>query len=141
MKTEVFSTVACLVFGIQSILFLRMLVRNARSIMKIPLYVDFRGRMSAGWKLVPVLTLALTGIGAMCVTGYHFTSMLMAVVLLPVLYGHVMVSPSAVRSVADIEDMRNEAFRKVIARGMRSRVLTVCLCLNLLMMCCAFFSL
>ena len=74
---------------------------------------------------------ALIGIAAACMTEYHVTSMLMAMILLPVLHHHWIVSPLAVRSVADIEDMRNETFKKVISKGVRSRILTICICVNL----------
>lgn len=126
-----FTAVVSFVFGFQFVITLLLFIRNAKSIKKIPLFVDVRGRMSRRMRLMPVLIAALIGISVACMTEYHVTSMLMAMILLPVLHHHWVVSPLAVRSVADIEDMRNETFKKVISKGVRSRILTICICVNL----------
>ena len=126
-----FTAVVSLVFGFQFVISLLLFIRNAKSIRKIPLFVDVRGRMSRRMRLMPVLIAALIGIAVASMTEYHVTSMLMAMILLPVLHHHWIVSPLAVRSVADIEDMRNETFKKVISKGVRSRILTICICVNL----------
>lgn len=126
-----FTAVVSFVFGFQFVISLLLFIRNAKSIKKIPLFVDVRGRMSRRMRLMPVLIAALIGISVACMTEYHVTSMLMAMILLPVLHHHWVVSPLAVRSVADIEDMRNETFKKVISKGVRSRILTICICMNL----------
>lgn len=126
-----FTAVVSFVFGFQFVISLLLFIRNAKSIRKIPLFVDVRGRMSRRMRLMPVLIAALIGIAVASMTEYHVTSMLMAMILLPVLHHHWIVSPLAVRSVADIEDMRNETFKKVISKGVRSRILTICICVNL----------
>lgn len=126
-----FTTVVSFVFGFQFVISLLLFIRNAKSIRRIPLFVDVRGRMSRRMRLMPVLIAALIGIAAACMTEYHVTSMLMAMILLPVLHSHWKVSPLAVRSVTDIEDMRNESFRRVISKGVRSRIFMVCICANL----------
>ena len=126
-----FTAVVSFVFGFQFVISLLLFIRNAKSIRKIPLFVDVHGRMSRRMRLMPVLIAALIGISIACMTEYHVTSMLMAMILLPVLHYHWVVSPLAVRSVADIEDVRNETFKKVISKGVRSRILTICICVNL----------
>lgn len=126
-----FTAVVSFVFGFQFVISLLLFIRNAKSIKKIPLFVDVRGRMSRRMRLMPVLIAALIGISAASMTEYHHTSMVMSMILLPVLHHHWIVSPLAVRSVADIEDMRNETFKKVISKGVRSRILTICICVNL----------
>ena len=126
-----FTAVVSFVFGFQFVISLLLFIRNAKSIKKIPLFVDVRGRMSRRMRLMPVLIVALIGISVACMTEYHVTSMLMAMILLPVIHHHWVVSPLAVRSLADIEDMRNETFKKVISKGVRSRILTICICVNL----------
>ena len=126
-----FTAVVSFVFGFQFVISLLLFIRNAKSVRKIPLFVDVRGRLSRRMRLMPVLIAALIGISVACMTEYHVTSMLMAMILLPVLHHHWIVSPLAVRSVADIEDMRNETFKKVISKGVRSRILTICICVNL----------
>ena len=126
-----FTAVVSVVFGFHFVISLLLFIRNAKSIKKIPLFVDVRGRMSRRMRLMPVLIVALIGISVACMTEYHVTSMLMAMILLPVIHHHWVVSPLAVRSLADIEDMRNETFKKVISKGVRSRILTICICVNL----------
>ena len=126
-----FTAVVSFVFGFHFVISLLLFIRNAKSIRKIPLFVDVHGRMSRRMRLMPVLIAALIGISIACMTEYHVTSMLMAMILLPVLHYHWVVSPLAVRSVADIEDVRNETFKKVISKGVRSRILTICICVNL----------
>ena len=126
-----FATIVSFVFGFQFVISLLLFIKNAKSIRKIPLYVDVQGRMSRTLRLMPIMIAALIGIAAACMTEYHVTSMLVAMILLPVLHSHWKVSPLAVRSVTDIEDMRNESFRKVISKGARSRILTIGICVNL----------
>ena len=76
-----FTTVVSFVFGFQFVISLLLFIRNAKSIRRIPLFVDVRGRMSRRMRLMPVLIAALIGIAAACMTEYHVTSMLMAMIL------------------------------------------------------------
>ena len=126
-----FTTVISSVFGFQFVISLLLFIRNAKSIRKIPLFVDVHGRMSRRMRLMPVLIAAFIGIAAAFMTEYHLTSMVMSMILIPVLHHHWIASPLAVRSVSDIDDMRDEKFKKVISKGVRSRFLTVCICVNL----------
>ena len=126
-----FTIVISLVFGFQFVISLSLFIRNAKSIRKIPLFVDVHGRMSRRMRLMPVLIAAFIGIAAAFMTEYHLTSMVMSMILIPVLHHHWIASPLAVRSVSDIDDMRDEKFKKVISKGVRSRFLTVCICVNL----------
>ena len=126
-----FTIVVSFVFGFQFVISLLLFIRNAKSIRKIPLFVDVHGRMSRRMRLMPVLIAAFIGITAVVMTEYHVTSMVISMILMPVLHHHWIVSPLAVRSVSDIDDMRDEKFKKVISKGVRSRFLTVCICMNL----------
>ena len=128
-----FTTVLSIVFGFQFVISLLLFIRNARSIRKISHYVDIQERMSRGLRLTPVLIAALTGIAVSFMTGYHVTTMVMVMILLPVLHHHWIISPLAVRSVVDIDDMGDEKIRNMISKGVRSRILTVCICMNLFM--------
>ena len=125
-----FTTVLSIVFGLQFVISLLLFIRNARSIRKIPFYVDIQERMSRRLRLTPVLIAALIGIAVSYMTEYHVTTMVMVMILLPVLHHHWIVSPLAVRSVVDI-DARDDNFRKVISKGVRSRILMVCICMNM----------
>lgn len=126
-----FTTVLSIVFGFQFVISLLLFIRNARSIRKIPLYVDIQERMSRRLRLTPVLIAALIGIAVSYMTEYHVTTTVMVMILLPVLHHHWIVSPLAVRSIVDIDDARDEKFRKVISKGVRSRILMVCICMNM----------
>lgn len=125
-----FTTVLSIVFGFQFVISLLLFIRNARSIRKIPFYVDIQERMLRRLRLTPVLIAALIGISVSYMTEYHVTTMVMVMILLPVLHHHWIVSPLAVRSVVDI-DARDDNFRKVISKGVRSRILMVCICMNM----------
>ncbi len=126
-----FTTVLSIVFGFQFVISLLLFIRNARSIRKIPFYVDIQERMSRRLRLTPVLIAALIGIAVSYMTEYHVTTMVMVMILLPVLHHHWIVSPLAVRSVVDIDDAKDDNFRKVISKGVRSRILMVCICMNM----------
>lgn len=126
-----FTTVLSIVFGFQFVISLLLFIRNARSIRKIPLYVDIQERMSRRLRLTPVLIAALIGIAVSSMTEYHVTIMVMVMILLPVLHHHWIVSPLAVRSVVNTDDAIDDNFRKVISKGVRSRILMVCICMNM----------
>lgn len=134
------TTLISMVFGFQFMISLLIFIRNARSIRKIPLHMDVRRRMSSPLRLIPVVVTALVGITVACVTEYHVSSMVMTMILLPILHNHWMVSPLAVRSVSEMEDVRNGTFRKVMSMGNRSRILTICICLNLFLTYYALYN-
>lgn len=134
------TTLISMVFGFQFMISLLIFIRNVRSIRKMPLHMDVRRRMSSPLRLIPVVVTALVGVTVACVTEYHVSSMVMTMILLPILHNHWMVSPLAVRSVSEMEDVRNGTFRKVMSMGNRSRILTICICLNLFLTYYALFN-
>lgn len=141
MKAELFATVVYFVFVIQLIISTLFFICNARSIRTIPLYVKMLEKMSWKWRLIPVFMSIALGLVAACVTGYHATSTLAVLLVMPILYHHWIMSPISVRSVSGIGDMRNPEYRKVIVKGVRSRLLTLSVCVNLFLMYYAFFNL
>lgn len=137
MKTEVFSTIAYLIFGFQYVGFLMLFIRNAKSARKMALGREMLRRLSVAWRLIPVWATLAAGTIVACATGCYATVTAVTVILLPVLYHHWIISPSSIRSVSDMDDIRNVAYGKVITRGIRSRLLTAAVCANL----CGFLML
>lgn len=141
MKSIVdFAEVAYFVFGVQLVASIWLFIRNRRAIRKMPLHRELATRLHPASFALPVAAALAVGAALVGLTGLLATSCLIAACLLTVFVLQWTLSPLLLKHVSTDADMRNESMREVISKGVRSRVFSIGICVNLLMMFYAFFN-
>lgn len=131
--------VVYIVFQLQFMVLLFFFIMNRRYLKKNRTYNDVVDRLHWIWYIIPLLLVTVVGIVVTYITG-RLSSLWLGMLMVPILSTHFVSEPLVLRSVFAIGDMRRGSFRDMIVRGVRSRILTFWMCVNIVMMYYAFIN-
>lgn len=135
-----FATIMYIVFGFQFIVSGYLLLRNRTKMKNMYLYKDIYSRMSPMWLLLPLTICLLVCIILGVYTMYMYTPIFLSLILIPLLNVHIVCEPFILRKVVTVADMRDNTFRRIIALGIRSRLLILVTVSNLMLMFYSFIN-
>ena len=135
-----FATIMYIVFGFQFIVSGYLLLRNHTKMKNMYLYKDIYSRMSPMWLLLPLTICLLVCIILGVYTMYMYTPIFLSLILIPLLNVHIVCEPCILRKVVTVADMRDNTFRRIIALGIRSRLLILVTVSNLMLMFYSFIN-
>lgn len=128
------------IFGLQFIICTIFFIRTCKLLKNISLYQDLRSRISKMWYFLPPVICILTCILSAYLTEYIFTSILLWSIISPLMSIHFLNEPFVLKNVSTLEHFRDAAYRRVIALGIRSRILVIGVTVNLLLMSYVFIN-
>ena len=128
------------IFGLQFIICTIFFIRTCKLLKNISLYQDLRSRISKMWYFLPPVICILTCILSAYLTEYIFTSILLWSIISPLMSIHFLNEPFVLKNVSTPEHFRDAAYRRVIALGIRSRILVIGVTVNLLLMSYVFIN-
>ena len=69
-----------------------------------------------------------------------YSAIMLSLILIPLMNIHVACEPCILRKVVTVTDMRDNAFRRIIALGIRSRLFILVTVSNLMLMFYSFIN-
>lgn len=120
--------------GLQLSYALMIFYRNRKGLIKIAIYHEISNRYPLSLYILPLVCISLIALIVAYFTHYEICTLMGYLLLLPLIMTHWTIDPFCIHSVCSRKDMRNPAFRTILAKGLRSRVLTVYIIVNFILM-------
>lgn len=131
--------IVCVVFMLQFIVLLFFFIMNRRNLKMNLTYIDVVNRLHWILYIVPLVLVSVVGMSVTYFTG-SMSSGLIGMFMLPIVNSHWVSDPLVLRTVFTTDDMRSGSFRNMIVKGVRSRILTIGICVNVVMAYYAFVN-